>query len=60
MVANHSRRSHERRRAEDHDRGSAPTSADVERGVSIEQLIAYSIIAWGAGLWLVGWLDGGG
>ncbi|AGT13852.1 hypothetical protein WHEELER_60 [Mycobacterium phage Wheeler] len=28
--------------------------------VSIEQLIAYSIIAWGAGLWLVGWLDGGG
>ncbi|AWN02574.1 hypothetical protein SEA_AJAY_61 [Mycobacterium phage Ajay] len=32
----------------------------MERGVSIEQLIAYSIIAWGAGLWLVGWLDGGG
>ncbi|AKU44930.1 hypothetical protein NHONHO_59 [Mycobacterium phage Nhonho] len=28
--------------------------------MSIEQLIAYSIIAWGAGLWLVGWLDGEG
>ncbi|AXH47523.1 hypothetical protein SEA_HOPE4EVER_62 [Mycobacterium phage Hope4ever] len=28
--------------------------------MSIEQLIAYSIIAWGTGLWLVGWLDGGG
>ncbi|QCG76826.1 hypothetical protein SEA_RUTHERFERD_63 [Mycobacterium phage Rutherferd] len=25
--------------------------------MSIEQLIAYSIIEWGAGLWLVGWLD---
>ncbi|AEJ91973.1 hypothetical protein BPBIEBS31_62 [Mycobacterium phage BPBiebs31] len=28
--------------------------------MSIEQLIAYSIIAWGVGLTLVGWLDGGG
>ncbi|AHN84478.1 hypothetical protein FH32_gp64 [Mycobacterium phage Lamina13] len=41
-------------------RSPFPLGVGMERGMSIEQLIAYSIIAWGAGLWLVGWLDGGG